>query len=101
MEDYRASMEPYIKKIPQATPEQDRYLNRSVWHTMKSNPKPLTYSSLSSCFLSPRRHNPRRSAIRQIFPAPVTPPAPTAIQGIVDYTTVLPRKIRDRIQARL
>jgi hypothetical protein len=99
MESYRASMKPYTKKPPHATPEDERYLHRGVWHTMKSRPKPPTYSSLSSCFFSPRWFSPRSKAIKQVDPAPAAPPAATAIQGIVDYTTAIPREIRDHIHA--
>jgi hypothetical protein len=68
--DYRASMEAYTKKPPHATPEEDRYLNRGVWYDMKRNPKPLTYLSTGSCFLSPLKFYLRRSAIKKTSPAP-------------------------------
>jgi hypothetical protein len=98
-EAYRASMKPYTKKPPHATPEDERYLNRGVWHLMKSHSKPLTYRSMSSCFLASRKFGTRSKAVKKVFPAPITPPGQTAIQGIIDYTTAIPREIRDDIHA--
>jgi hypothetical protein len=95
--DYRASMEAYTKKPPHATPEEDRYLNRGVWYDMKRNPKPLTYLSTGSCFLSPLKFYLRRSANKKTTPAPATPPATTATGGPIDRITSLSRELRDNI----
>jgi hypothetical protein len=99
--DYRASMEAHTKKTPHATPEEDRYLARGVWHDMKRNPKPLTYLSTGSCFLSPLKFYLRRSAIKKTHPAPAAPLASTTIGGPIDRITSLSRELRDNINANV